>query len=167
MFGPDYTAGCPACSAIADGFNGFVVHLAHHDAALWAVSLAPLAKLQGYKRRMGWSFPWASSGGSDFNYDFNVSFTEEQQRRGDVQYNYRKGSVSSRANEIAASEAAPEAGAKIAAAVGTDWAAYTRQTAGLSAFVREDGVVYHTYSTYERGRALGHVPVTRPGATRA
>ena len=82
MFGPDYTAGCPSCSAIADGFNGFVVHLANHDVTLSAVSRAPLAKLQAYKRRMGWTFPWASSFGSDFNFDFNVSFTEEQQREG-------------------------------------------------------------------------------------
>ena len=82
MFGPDYSAGCPSCSAIADGFNGFVVHLANHDVMLWAVSRAPLAKLQAYKRRMGWTFPWASSFGSDFNYDFHVAFTEEQQRVG-------------------------------------------------------------------------------------
>ena len=90
MFGPDYTAGCPACSAIADGFNGFAVHLANHDVMLWAVSRAPLAKLQAYKRRMGWTFPWASSFGSDFNSDFNVSFTEEQQREGGIEYNYRR-----------------------------------------------------------------------------
>src|SRR5688500_9348605 len=89
MFGPDYTAGCPACSAIADGFDGSVVHLANHDVTLSAVSRAPLAKLQAYKRRMGWSFPWASSFGSDFNYDFQVSFTEEQQRSGVVDYNFR------------------------------------------------------------------------------
>src|ERR671935_2874181 len=74
MFSPDYTAGCPSCSAIADGFNGSVVHLEHHDVMLWAVSRAPLAKLQTYKRRMGWTFPWASSFGSDFNFDFNVWF---------------------------------------------------------------------------------------------
>src|SRR5499425_3512181 len=80
MFGPDYTAGCPSCSAIADGFNGFVVHLAHHDVTLSAVSRAPLAKLQAYKRRMGWTFPWASSVGGDFNADFAVGFTEAQQR---------------------------------------------------------------------------------------
>jgi predicted dithiol-disulfide oxidoreductase (DUF899 family) len=78
MFGPDYTAGCPSCSAIADGFDGFVVHLANHDVTLSAVSRAPLAKLQAYKRRMAWTFPWASSLGSDFNFDFNVSFTAEQ-----------------------------------------------------------------------------------------
>ncbi len=90
MFGPDYTAGCPSCSAIADGFNGIDVHLANHDVALWAVSRAPLAKLQAYKRRMGWTFPWASSFGNDFNFDFNVSFTEEQQREGGIEYNYRR-----------------------------------------------------------------------------
>ena len=83
MFGPDYTAGCPSCSAIADGFDGFAVHLANHDVMLWAVSRAPLAKLQGYKRRMGWTFPWASSHGGDFNADFSVGFTEAQQREGE------------------------------------------------------------------------------------
>src|SRR6266700_1658549 len=88
MFGPDYKAGCPSCSAIADGFNGIAVHLANHDVMLWAVSRAPLAKLQAYKRRMGWNFPWASSFGGDFNFDFNVSVTEEQQRAGGIEYNY-------------------------------------------------------------------------------
>ena len=84
MFGPEYTAGCPSCSAIADGFDGFVVHLANHDVTLCAVSRAPLAKLQAFKRRMGWSFPWASSLDSDFNYDFQVAHTEEQQQSGAV-----------------------------------------------------------------------------------
>src|ERR687893_931425 len=82
MFGPDYTAGCPSCSAIADSFNGSVVHLANHDVMLWAVSRAPLAKLQAYKQRMGWTFPWASSSGSDFNFDFNASFTGEDLHNG-------------------------------------------------------------------------------------
>src|ERR1700704_2036772 len=91
MFGPDYKAGCPSCSAIADGFNGIAVHLENHDVALSAVSRAPLAKLQAYKERMGWAFPWASSAGGDFNFDFNVSFTEQQQREGSVEYNYRRG----------------------------------------------------------------------------
>src|SRR3984957_15262908 len=90
MFGPDYKAGCPSCSMIADGFNGFALHLANHDVTLWAASRAPLAKLNGYKRRMGWTFPWASSFGDDFNFDFNVSTTEEQQRQGSVEYNYRR-----------------------------------------------------------------------------
>ncbi|HZF14676.1 MAG TPA: DUF899 domain-containing protein, partial [Steroidobacteraceae bacterium] len=86
MFGPDYKAGCPHCSAIADGFNGIAVHLANHDAMLWAISRAPLAKLQAYKRRMGWTFPWASSVGGEFNFDFSVSFSEQQQREG-IEYN--------------------------------------------------------------------------------
>src|SRR3954452_21546255 len=76
MFGPEYDAGCPACSAIADGFNGFAMHLAHHDVTLTAVSLAPIEKLLGYRQRMGWTFPWASSQGSDFNYHYNVSISE-------------------------------------------------------------------------------------------
>jgi predicted dithiol-disulfide oxidoreductase (DUF899 family) len=151
MFGPDYTAGCPNCSAIADGFNGCVAHLANHDVVLWAVSRAPLAKLQAYKRRMGWIFPWASSQSSDFNFDFNVSSTEEQQRSGNVDYNFSKSGVVSRSNEIEASEAAPEVGTKIAASVGTDWATYIREAPGMSAFALDDGVVYHTYSAYARG----------------
>ena len=89
MFGPDYKAGCPSCSMIADGFNGFAVHLANHDVMLWAVSRAPLAKLNAYKEGLGWSFPWASSHTSDFNYDFCASFTEEQQRAG-IEYNYTR-----------------------------------------------------------------------------
>jgi predicted dithiol-disulfide oxidoreductase (DUF899 family) len=151
MFGPDYTAGCPSCSAIADSFNGSVVHLANHDVMLWAVSRAPLAKLQAYKRRMGWSFPWASSHGGDFNYDFNVSFTEDQQRSGNLDYNYSKNTITSRTNEIDASPKVPEEGAKVAASAGVDWATYTRQAPGMSAFALEDGIVYHTYSTYARG----------------
>jgi len=94
MFGPEYTAGCPSCSAIADGFNGSVVHLENHDVAFTAVSLAPIAAIQAYKRRMGWTFPWASSLGSDFNFDFNVSITEEQQRQGVVEYNFAPRDVS-------------------------------------------------------------------------
>jgi predicted dithiol-disulfide oxidoreductase (DUF899 family) len=86
MFGPDYTTGCPSCSSIADGFNGIAVHLANHDAMLWAVSRAPFENLKAFKRRMGWTFPWASSRTSDFNCDFNVSFTEEQQRDRNLEY---------------------------------------------------------------------------------
>jgi predicted dithiol-disulfide oxidoreductase (DUF899 family) len=145
MFGPDYTAGCPACSAIADGFDGFAVHLAHHDVTLMAVSRAPLAKLQAYKRRMGWRFPWASSSASDFNSDFNIAFTEEQQRAGAIEYNYRRGGHAMDAAE------APEPVVQFAAMCGTDGATYTRERPGMSAFVLEDGVVYHAYSTYARG----------------
>jgi len=144
MFGPDYAAGCPSCSAIADGFNGVAVHLANHDVMLWAVSRAPLAKLQAYKRRMGWTFPWASSFGGDFNPDFAVGFTEEQQRDG-IEYNYRREAALVR-------EAGGEGPvAEFAAMVGTDVATYTRERPGMSAFALEDRVVYHAYSTYARG----------------
>jgi predicted dithiol-disulfide oxidoreductase (DUF899 family) len=143
MFGPDYTAGCPSCSSIADGFNGFVVHLANHDVTLSAVSRAPLAKVQAYKRRMGWSFPWASSHGGEFNFDFNVSLTEEHQRKGNVEYNYRREEARTGGGEGPAAE--------IAAMTGTDVATFMRERPGMSAFVLEDGLVYHTYSTYARG----------------
>jgi predicted dithiol-disulfide oxidoreductase (DUF899 family) len=145
MFGPNYQAGCATCSTIADGFNGFAIHLANHDVMLWAVSLAALAKLQAYKRRMGWTFPWASSLDSEFNFDFNVSVTEEQQREGDVEYNFRRGGHAFDATEV------PEPVAQNAAMAGTDVATYTRERPGMSTFVLEDGVVYHTYSTYARG----------------
>ena len=156
MFGPDYTAGCPSCSAIADGFDGVVVHLANHDVALSAVSRAPIAKLQAYKRRMGWTFPWASSLDGDFNFDFNVWFTEEQQREGGIEYNYRREAAS---REPLAGKTVQEwqlrggqgPVAEIAAMTGTDVATYTRERPGLSAFVLEEGVIYHTYSTYARG----------------
>ena len=147
MFGPDYTAGCPSCSAIADGFDDSVVHLANHDVTLCAVSQAPLAKLQAYKRRMGWSFPWASAFDSDFSYDFHTARTREQLQSGGVEYNFR------------ATDAQPalEAGkeeprlTEIAAGAGTDWTTFRQQAPGMSAFVLEGGVVYHTYSAYARG----------------
>ena len=152
MFGPDYTAGCPACSAIADGFNGFGVHLANHDVMLWAVSRAPLVKLQAYKRRMGWTFPWASSFGTDFNTDFDVRFTEEQQHEGGIVYNYRREPAwQLRSDEGMASRMPGTPVGDNAAMTGTDPATYTRERPGMSAFVLEDGVVYHTYSTYARG----------------
>jgi predicted dithiol-disulfide oxidoreductase (DUF899 family) len=143
MFGPDYTAGCLSCSAIADGFDGFVVHLENHDVTLSAVSRAPLQKLQAYKRRMGWTFPWASSSRGEFNFDFNVSFTEQQQREGSIEYNYRHGGH--------AMDTAPAPVAQFAATCGTDVRTYRRDRPGLSAFFREGGVIYHTYSTYARG----------------
>jgi predicted dithiol-disulfide oxidoreductase (DUF899 family) len=145
MFGPDFTAGCLSCSAIADGFNGFRIHLANHDVMLWAVSRAPLDKLQAYRQRMGWSFPWASSHASDFNFDFDVSLTDEQQQTGS-EYNFRE-------QPPEPPEQAPVAGALAAwaATTGTDWPTYTRERPGMSAFALEDGVVYHTYSTYARG----------------
>jgi predicted dithiol-disulfide oxidoreductase (DUF899 family) len=148
MFGPDYSAGCPSCSSIADGFNGIVAHLENHDVAFSAVSRAPLAKLQAFKKRMGWSFPWASSSDSDFNFQFNVSYTEEQQREGDVVYNFQR---------IAAQPVANDAenehlwSTRFAAMTGTNRARYGRELPGVSAFVLENGVVYHTYSAYARG----------------
>ncbi|MBT2794255.1 DUF899 domain-containing protein [Paraburkholderia strydomiana] len=145
MFGPDYKAGCPSCSSIADGFDGIAIHLVNHDVALTAISRAPLAKLQEYKRRMGWTFPWASSAGSDFNFDFNISFTEEQQREGTVEYNYQRG------RHAMDAVPAPAPVAQFAATCGTDASTYARDRPGLSAFVLEDGAVYHTYSTYARG----------------
>jgi predicted dithiol-disulfide oxidoreductase (DUF899 family) len=154
MFGPDYTAGCPACSSIADGFNGIVVHLANHDVAFSAVSRAPLAKLQAYQRRMGWTFPWASSFGSDFNADFNVWFSEQQQRDGGIEYNYRREEGAPLVGRDTKTWGEPEdAGpvAKVAAMTGTDVATFTRERPGMSTFVREDGVIYHAYSAYSRG----------------
>ncbi len=144
MFGPDYTAGCPSCSAIADGFNGSVVHLANHDVTLCAVSRAPLAKLQEYKRRMGWSFPWASSFGSDFNFDFNVAHTEKEWQSGAVEYNFRE-------VDLRPPEGESRSFDEWASIVGTDWPTYRREGPGMSAFALEDGIVYHTYSAYERG----------------
>lgn len=157
MFGPDYTAGCPSCSSIADGFNGIAVHLANHDVMLWAVSRASLAKLQIYKKRMGWSFPWASSAGSDFNADFNVWFSEEQQCNGGVVYNYQPQPAMvagpARGKNVTAwnEEGGDSPMAQIAAMTGTDIPTYTRDMPGLSAFVKEGNVIYHTYSTYSRG----------------
>ena len=145
MFGADYTAGGPSCSAIADGFDESVVHLANHDVTLMAVSRAPLARLQAYKRRMGWTFPWASSAGSDFNHDFGVAHTRQEWESGSAEYNFRDVDL----------RPSPENSAGMddfaASIVGTDWATYRREGPGVSAFALEDGVVYHTYSAYERG----------------
>jgi predicted dithiol-disulfide oxidoreductase (DUF899 family) len=143
MFGPDYAAGCPSCSAIADGFDGSVVHLVNHDVAFYAVSRAPLTKLQAYKERMGWSFPWASSFDSDFNYDFHVTHTKEEWDAGAVDYNFR-------AMDFRPFEENPVV-AEIASTVGTDFATYLREGPGVSAFALDDGVVHHTYSAYARG----------------
>ncbi len=152
MFGPEYTAGCMTCSTIADSFNGFAIHLANHDVMLWAVSRAPLVKLQAYKRRMGWTFPWASSFGNDFNFDFHASFTQEQQRAGGIDYNYRREPAwEVRSDEGMASRMEGNPVADNAAVTGTDVATYTRERPGMSAFVLEDGTVYHTYSAYARG----------------
>jgi predicted dithiol-disulfide oxidoreductase (DUF899 family) len=147
MLGPEYKAGCPSCSAIADGFDGFVIHLANHDVTLMAISRAPLANIQAFKRRMGWSFPWASSYGSDFNYDFGVAYTEEQQQEDAVvEYNFTPRDLGERAD---VPEDSPVR--QIATSVGTDLDTFLREAPGMSAFALEDGAVYHTYSAYARG----------------
>ena len=152
MFGPDYNAGCPSCSAIADGFNGIAVHLDNHDVAFTAVSRAPLAKLQAYRSRMGWTFPWASSFGSDFNGDFNASITEEQQRKGGTEYNYqREPAQDTRADAGMKHRMEGSPVEKMAASAGTDVSTYIRERPGMSTFVLEDGVVHHAYSAYARG----------------
>ena len=142
MFGPDFKAGCPSCSSIADGFNGIAVHLANHDVMLWAISRGPLAKLQAFKKRMGWTFPWASSGNTDFNADYAASFTDQQQREG-IEYNFRREAPVKIAAGGTASDHASQAG--------TDDYTFERERPGVSAFALEDGVVYHTYSAYSRG----------------
>ncbi len=156
MFGPDYTAGCPACSAIADGFNGFAIHLANHDVMLWAVSRAPLAKLKAYERRMGWTFPWASSFGGEFNSDFNVGVTEEQQRQGasnttiglkrvaraaeDQRRRHLRGHERNRCGDV-----------------------YARETGHERLRARGRCRLPHLFPVRARtGRPLGHVPVARP-----
>jgi len=156
MFGTDYSAGCPSCSSIADGFNGIFVHLENHDVAFWAVSRGPLAKLQDFKKRMGWSFDWASSADSDFNHDFNVWFTPEEQAKGGIEYNYRReppmpeplAGKTVQQWELKGSEGPV---AQIASMTGTDVATYTRDRPGVSAFAMQDGEIYHTYSSYARG----------------
>jgi predicted dithiol-disulfide oxidoreductase (DUF899 family) len=109
----------------------------------WAISRAPLAQLSKYKKRMGWIFPWASSFSSDFNFDFNVSFPEKQQREG-IEYNFER-------EKPVVEMPGSEWGSALAATSGTDWDTYTRERPGMSAFILEDRVVYHTYAAYSRG----------------
>ena len=127
MYAPHWDEGCPSCSGIADGFDETHLHLQNHDVAFTAISRAPLEKLVAYRDRMGWSFPWASSGPSDFNFDFNVSFTEESVAKGQS-YNYRAldGWMLDPAN-------------------------LPFEGPGMSAFALDDGVVHHTYSAFARG----------------
>jgi predicted dithiol-disulfide oxidoreductase (DUF899 family) len=145
MFGPSYTAGCPTCSSLADSFDAWAPHLNAKDVTLMAISRAPFEKLQAYKQRMGWNFPWASSAGSDFNFDFGVSFSEEQQRSG-AEYNFR---------EFPTMQPVIESGyppiVEQAEATGTDPAGYMTEAPGMSAFALADGTVFHTYSAYARG----------------
>jgi predicted dithiol-disulfide oxidoreductase (DUF899 family) len=155
MFGPAYTAGCPMCSAAADTFDGAVVHLEQRDVTFLCASRTPLEKLEAYKRRMGWSFPWVSSLDSDFNFDFGVSFTDEQQREG-IEYNYSSVDLMPL---LDAGTGTPFD--ELAATVGTDPAGYMTEGPGLSAFALSEGVAYHTYSCYARGGEflLGFYPL--------
>lgn len=131
MFGPDYDAGCPVCSSIADSFNGVLAQLQARDVTMIAVSRAPIEKLLAYRERMGWGFDWASSYGSDFNYDFERSCTRDQ--------------VS------AWIDPAPPVVRRFASDCGTDPGGYVSERPGLSVFARADGQVYMTYMTTARG----------------
>ena len=133
MFGPEWTEGCPICSFWADSFNGAVAHLAHHDVTMVCASRAPLARLEAYKRRMGWSFPWVSSGRSDFNYDFGVSVRDLD--AGASQPEMER----------------PEPGRTDLPAYNFTKTAFAAELPGLSAFALDDGIVHHTYSCYARG----------------
>jgi predicted dithiol-disulfide oxidoreductase (DUF899 family) len=144
MFGPSYEVACPTCSSMADGFNGLLPHLHARDVTMLLVSRAPLEKLQAYKRRMGWSIPWASSAGSDFNFDFSVSYPDDQVR------------------EWMPALDDPASGLpQMAAATGTDVAGYAEEGFGSSSFVLDDGVVYYAYSTNGRGVEflMGYYPI--------
>jgi predicted dithiol-disulfide oxidoreductase (DUF899 family) len=142
MFGPEYSAGCPVCSAAADTFTGAVAHLNARDVTFLCCSRAPLSKLEAYKKRMGWTFPWVSSQETDFNYHFGVSHTQEQLA------DFLAGDL-------------PPVVAQMSAACGTDAAGYLSEGPGLSAFARDGDTVYHTYSTYQRGLEvmLGFYPL--------
>jgi predicted dithiol-disulfide oxidoreductase (DUF899 family) len=145
MFGPDYTAGCTTCSSIADSVDGVVPHLNARDVTMLFVSQAPLEKLQAYKRRMGWSFPWVSSGNSDFNFDLGFSSSEEQ----------------TRAWVAPIIDQLPPIATRNASDSGTDVLHYLTESQGFSAFIFDDGVVYHTYSTGARGVEflMGYYPI--------
>jgi predicted dithiol-disulfide oxidoreductase (DUF899 family) len=125
MLGPGWDAGCPGCSFLSDHFDGALPHLEHHDVTLTAASRAPLAEIEAYKKRMGWNFPWVSAFGSDFNYDYHVSFKEDELAKGKVNYNF---------TETPAPDGTPT------------------ELPGLSSFYKDDsGDIFHTYSSYARG----------------
>ena len=161
MFGPSYQAGCPVNSSIADTVNGVLPHLRARDVSFVFVSQAPLEKLQAYKHRMGWSFPWVSTAHTDFNFDLGFSFTEEQAREAVAQL---------RATGLAPQSSAtgPETGTGLppiveqnARSSGTDVVGYLTESPGFSTFVHDDGAVYHTYSTTWRGLefVMGYYPI--------
>jgi predicted dithiol-disulfide oxidoreductase (DUF899 family) len=140
MFGPSYAAGCVTCSSMADGFNGLLPHLRARDVTMLLVSRAPLERLQAYKQRMGWSIPWASSAESDFDSDFGLSVREQLG---------------------ALLDEPPPIVRHLAGAAGTDVAGYVSEGPASSAFVLDDGAVYHTYSTHARGVEflMGYYPI--------
>jgi predicted dithiol-disulfide oxidoreductase (DUF899 family) len=147
MFGPSYDAGCPACTSMADTIDGVLPHLHARDVTMLLVSRAPLERLQAYKRRMGWSIPWASTAGNDFNFDFGVSYTPEQVRE-----------------QLGPALDDPPPGLReMATATGTDVAGYVAEAPAptSSAFVLDDGAVYHAYSTQGRGVEflMGYYPI--------
>jgi predicted dithiol-disulfide oxidoreductase (DUF899 family) len=146
MFGPSYEAGCPTCSSSADAVNGVLPHLNARDVTMVYVSRAPLERLQAYKRRMGWSFPWVSSADSDFNFDFEVSRTEEQTREG-IKPMMEAGM--------------PPVVDHLASASGTDVVGYLSEAPGFSAFVLDETAVHHVYSTTARGLEflMGYYPI--------
>jgi len=146
MLGPQYEAACPACSSIADGFNGIDAHLAGRaDTRFVAVSRAPLEKIHAYKRRMGWTFPWASSFGSDFNYDYASSVRPEN-LSGGAEYNFAPLGDMTPLFEL---DSGPMV--ETARSTGADLREFLQERPGMSAFALDDGVVYHTYSAYARG----------------
>jgi predicted dithiol-disulfide oxidoreductase (DUF899 family) len=146
MFGPAYEAGCPVCSSSADAVNGVLPHLHARDISMVYVSRAPLSKLQTYKHRMGWDFPWVSSADSDFNFDFHASYTDEQVREF--------------AGPMLEGDPPPVVN-QMATASGTDIPGYLSEGPGFSSFIKENGTVYHTYSTTARGLEflMGYYPI--------
>lgn len=152
MFGPNYEAGCPSCSSIADGIHAAHVHLANHDVMLMAVSSAKVDKLLAYRKRMGWTFPWASSVNAEFNHDFQATFTETQQSVEGIRYNYRQEppvKITLAGKQMKDWNTDPVQ--ILASSTGTDVPTYTRERPGLSSFIKEGGEIYHTYSAYARG----------------
>ena len=145
MFGPEYTAGCPTCSSMADGIDGLLPHLRARDVTFILLSQAPLEKLQAYKRRMGWSVPWVSSARTDFNFDLGFSSTKEQTREAIAPI----------------MDALPPIAAHNAGATGTDIFGYLTEGFGFDAFVRDGDTVYQTYSTTDRGVEflMGYYPI--------
>lgn len=161
MFGPGYTAGCPACSSTADSFNGVLSHLAANDVTMICVSRAPLEKLLTYRERMGWSFEWASSYGHDFNFDFGVSATESAPHASESLLQANEVAALPRLSDPHVRDNLPPIAAQNASATGTDVAGYFSEGHGVSVFVCDGEGVYHCYSSYARGTEflMGYYPI--------